>query len=398
MTNQVPRAELTDRMSRFRQRMDAEQPQWALVAILGRVNQYYFTGTMQDGLLLIPRDADPTLWVRRSYERARSESLLTDIRPMNSFRDAAQSFAKIPETIHIETEIIPFGLVQRFRKYFTCREVASLDLQAAKVRAVKSPYELVRIERAGAQHRLLIEEIVPKLLREGMTEAELGAQLFAEMIRLGHQGLVRFNAFGAETSVGQIAFGENALYPTNMDTPGGFMGVGPEAQVLGSASRKLRRGDLVFLDTGFGIEGYQTDKTMVYAFGAEPSVEAQNFHKRCVEIELRAASMLKPGAIPSQIYATILESLDAPFLEHFMGYGERRSKFLGHGIGLYVDEIPVIAKGFDEPLGQGMVIALEPKRGVPGAGVVGSENTYLVTPDGGKSLTGKHPGLLLIEA
>jgi Xaa-Pro aminopeptidase len=208
---------------------------------------------------------------------------------------------------------------------------------------------------------------------------------------------VRFGGFGVEVVVGQIGFGESSLAPTSMDSPGGFRGVGPAAPVLGSSQRKLRRGDLVFLDTGCGVEGYHTDKTLIYAFGCGLAGEALAMHKRCVEIEVRAAAMLKPGAIPSEIYATILNSLDANFLEHFMGYGERRSSFLGHGIGLQVDELPAIARGFDEPLTEGMVIALEPKRGVPGVGMVGTENTYLVTPTGGKSLTGNHPGVLVVK-
>jgi Xaa-Pro aminopeptidase len=106
--------------------------------------------------------------------------------------------------------------------------------------------------------------------------------------------------------------------------------------------------------------------------------------------------MLKPGAIPSEIYARTLESLDTEFLKNFMGFGNRRANFLGHGVGLQIDEPPVLAEGFDEPLAAGMVLALEPKKGVPGVGMVGSENTYLVTPDGGRSLTGNHPGLLLV--
>jgi Xaa-Pro aminopeptidase len=395
MSNQVPRSELEGRLSRFRERLDAEQPEWALAALLGRVNQYYFTGTMQDGVLLIRRGDEPVLWVRRSFERARAESLLPDIRPMNSFRDAAQALGKIPDTIHIEVDVVPLGLVQRFRKHFACREFAALDLQIAKIRAVKSPYELALMQRAGECHRLMMEEQVPRLLHEGMSEAELGADLFSAMVRQGHHGLVRFTTFGSEMVVGMIAFGENSLTPTNMDTPGGFLGLGPATPILGSAERTLRYGDLVFLDIGFGIEGYQTDKTLTYAFGQAPPKEASLMHKRCVEIELRAAEMLKPGAIPSQIYAKLMDSLDPNFREHFMGYGTRRSNFLGHGIGLQVDELPVIAKGFDDPLVEGMVIALEPKRGVPGVGMVGSENTYLVTAGGGKSLTGKHPGLML---
>jgi Xaa-Pro dipeptidase len=396
MTNQVPRSELTDRLRRFQARMDAEQPHWALAAILGRVNQYYFTGTMQDGVLLIPRGSEPVLWVRRSFERGCAESLLPAIRPMNSFRDAAQTLGRVPETIHLEADVVPYGLVQRFRKHFPCREIAALDAQVAKVRAVKSPYELALLERAGEIHRRIMEEEVPKLLREGISEAEFGADLFPVMVRQGHQGVERFGAFGAEALVGQIGFGESSLCPTNMDSPGGCQGLGPAAPVLGSAIRRLHRGDLVFLDTGCSVEGYHTDKTLTYAFGGAPSAEARAMHEQCLEVERRAAAMLRPGAIPSQIYSTILDNLDAEFRKHFMGYGNRHSNFLGHGIGLQIDEPPVIAKGFDEPLAEGMVIALEPKRGVAGVGMVGTENTYLVTPAGGECLTGNHPGLMLV--
>jgi Xaa-Pro aminopeptidase len=115
-----------------------------------------------------------------------------------------------------------------------------------------------------------------------------------------------------------------------------------------------------------------------------------------VELEHRLASLLKPGAIPAEIYARTMESLDPEFLKNFMGFGNRRANFLGHGVGLQIDEPPVIAEGFDEPLTGGMVLALEPKKGVPGVGMVGTENTYLVTPEGGRSLTGSHPGLILV--
>ncbi len=79
-----------------------------------------------------------------------------------------------------------------------------------------------------------------------------------------------------------------------------------------------------------------------------------------------------------------------------MGFGDRRANFLGHGVGLQIDEFPVLAEGFDEPLDAGMVLALEPKKGVPGVGMVGIEDTFVVTPEGGRSITGDHPGLILV--
>jgi len=118
MERKTPATELRDRMERFRLRMDAENPSWEFAAIFGRVNQFYFTGTMQDGVLLIPRGDEAVLWVRRSLERALDESLFPDIRPMKSFRDAACGMGACPATVHVETETVPLALLERFRKYF----------------------------------------------------------------------------------------------------------------------------------------------------------------------------------------------------------------------------------------------------------------------------------------
>jgi Xaa-Pro dipeptidase len=397
MTTQVPQAELTGRLDRFRSRMNLHQPNWELAAIFGRVNQYYFTGTMQDGLLLVPRDGAATFWVRRSFERARSESLLADIRPMNGFRDAAAQTGIRGSVIHVETEVVTVAVLQRFRKYFPCREILSLDTELAWVRATKSPYELDLVARSGAVHRRVMEDGVPRLLREGMSEAELGCELFSLLVREGHQGLVRFAMPGAEIVVGQIGFGENSLHPTSFSGAGGCCGLSPAAPVLGSRSRHLGTGDLVYADIGCGIDGYQTDKTLVYSYGRPQPEPVVHAHRRCFELEQRIASRLKPGAIPSEIYATVMRELEPEFLENFMGYGDRRVRFVGHGVGLLIDELPVIAEGFDEPLSEGMVLAIEPKKGIPGVGMVGSENTYLVTPEGGRSLTGQSPGLGVVE-
>ncbi len=65
-------------------------------------------------------------------------------------------------------------------------------------------------------------------------------------------------------------------------------------------------------------------------------------------------------------------------------------------MGLRIDELSVLAEGFDESLVEGRVQALDLKKRFRGAGVVGTENIYLVTPKGGRSLTENHPGLLLV--
>ena len=350
-------------------------------------------------MLLVPRDREAVFWVRRSIERACEESCFPDIRPMKSFRDAAEAMA-VKATwpaIHLETELVPLALLQRFRKHFPCTEVASLDPQIGWVRALKSPYELAIMERAGAIHRRVLEDTGPALLRAGMTEAEFGCELYSLLVREGHDGTVRFSRFNVDMAVGQLGFGENSLYPTSFDGPGGCRGIGAAAPVLGSRDRRLKKGDLVFVDIGCSVEGYSTDKTMICIFGQPLTGEAMAAHQQCVEIQHRLASLLRPGAIPSELYTRTMKSLDAGFLDNFMGFGKRCASFLGHGVGLQIDEPPVIAEGFDEPLVEGMVLALEPKKGVPGVGMVGTENTYVVTPGGGRSITGSHPGPVLVS-
>lgn len=384
----VPQNELTSRLERFRAEMNSADPEWEACVIFSKTNLYYFTGTRQDGMLIIPRESEPILWVRRSYERALDESLFADIRQMNSYRDAAGCYKAFPECVYMETEVVPLALAQRFQKYFPYQRVLSADAQIAKIRSVKSGYELELMRRSGEIHRRVMEEIVPQLLHEGISEAEFSAELYSAMVREGHHGITRFGMFDTEMPFGQIAFGVNSLYPTYFNGPGGSIGLSPAVPLLGSRERTLKKGDLVFVDVGCGYGGYHTDKTTVYVFGGELSGSAADAHMRCVEIQNKAASMLKPGVTPAEIYSEIMSGLDEHFLENFMGFGSRSVKFLGHSIGLQTDETPVIAKGFNEPLCEGMLFAIEPKKGIEGVGMVGIENTFLVTKDGGVSITG----------
>ena len=224
MIPKVPLAELSARMERFRTRMDMIHPDWELSVIFSRINQYYFTGTMQDGMLLIPRCGEPELFVRRSYERALDESLFPAIRPMGSFRDAVAVTKIVPDTVYLETEIVPIALLQRFRKHFPVREILSADREILKTRSVKSAYEIQRMERAGAIHRFVLEEGIPAMLREGMTEAEFGTDVYSMMVKEGHHGIVRFGMFQTEIEVGQLGFGDQLDLPGGVRWPGGLQG------------------------------------------------------------------------------------------------------------------------------------------------------------------------------
>jgi len=396
MIKKVPFEELKSRMDRFRMKMDETSPEWRIAVVFSKVNQYYFTGTMQEGMLIIPRGDEAVYWVRRSYERALDESLFPRIKHMQSFRDAAAEYTSLPKAVYMETEIVPLALYQRFIKYFQFENVKPADRQIASIRAVKSKYELSLIEQSGRIHKRIFEELLPEVLVEGMSEAELGTRLFTIMIDEGHHGLSRFGMFDTEMILGNICFGESSIYPVSFDGPGGNLGLSPAVPLFGNRERKLRKGDLVFIDVGCGVDGYHTDKTMTYMFGKPLPGYVLDIHRKCVDIQNEVASMLRPGAIPAEIYNKVMGGLSKDFLENFMGYGSRRVKFLGHGIGLVIDEPPVIADGFMEPLQEGMVLAIEPKKAIKGIGMVGIENTYVVTAEGGKCVTGDNPGMIQV--
>ena len=381
-------------MSRFHLLMDETHPEWEIAIIFSKINLYYFTGTIQDGMLVIPRGNEACFWVRKSFERAVDESFFQKIAGMRSYRDAAQSLQSIPDVVYLETEQVPLAVFERLRKHFPFREFKAIDHQIKHLRSVKSNYELSLMEQAGEIHRHVLEDLVPGVLRKGMSETDLTAEIYSLMLDAGHHGIVRFGMFDSEVILGLIGFGESSIYPTYLDSPGGNAGLSPAVPLLGSRTRRLRAGDLVFVDIGCGYNGYHTDKTMTYVFGGSLPDEAVEIHRACVEIQNALATLLTPGAVPSEIYETIIAGLDSLFLENFMGYGNRKVQFLGHGIGLEIAEDPVIARGFEHPLEEGMVIALEPKKGIAGVGMVGIENTFRVAPGGGKSLTGNHPGLL----
>jgi Xaa-Pro aminopeptidase len=393
MQDKVPFRELEDRMTRFRARMDYACPGWELATIVGKIPLYYFTGTMQDGLLLIPGGGEPVFWVRQSYELAENESLFPDIRKMKSYRDVASGMGDLPSSVYLETDLVTVAQLQRLQKYLPFTDIKGVDEQVGAVRAKKSPYELSLMEHAGRIHRHVLEDCVPGMLEEGMSEVSLTCDLYSLMVEEGHQGIVRFGMFN-EMLLGQIGFGTSSISPTCVNTPGGLYGMHPSTPLMGCRERILRKSDLVVIDIGCGYQGYQTDKTLSYMFGSSIPEDAIQVHDRCRDIQHQIAAMLRPGAIPQEIYRSVMADLEPGFLTNFMGFGNHTVKFLGHGIGLWIDEMPVIAEGFTEPLQEGMVFAIEPKKGIPGVGLVGIENTFVVTPGGGKSITGDSPGLI----
>ena len=383
----VPASELEARLERFRRAMDAAHPGWEMAAVNHKVAMYYFTGTIQEGVLLI-RPQDAVFWVRRSFERACNESHFSDIRPMHSFREAAAFYGTAPKVMYVETKKATLDWERMLHKYFAFEELGSFDSVLQDLRMVKSEYELKQMEQSGAIHETVLDIVAPKLIHGGISEAQLAIAIYSEMVQRGSHGTARFNQALGEEAVGIASFGKSGLVRTGFDGPGGTDGTCIAVQSIGNAFRKLQPGRLVYLDIPCGFDGYHTDKTVVYYYGDLAKDEQSKYlieaQQRCLELEQEVVRLMVPGEPIENLYLRTMDKFDNIYGDAFMNGG----KFLGHSIGLVMDEAPAIAKGFKQPLQPGMTFAVEPKIALPGLGMVGTENTYVVTENGARSLTG----------
>ncbi|UCZ57875.1 Xaa-Pro peptidase family protein [Desulfurispirillum indicum] len=376
----LPVKESEQRITAFQNALQQHHLDGAIV--VGTTNMYYLSGTMQSGALYVPAAGPAILMVRRSLERAQIESPMQNIVPFSSYRafhDILQQFGlPTPATIGVEYSM-PMDAFGRMEKYVkgTFKDIQGL---LAKCRSRKTAYEIDLLFEAGRRH---VENFsrIPSLFRGNMTELELGAAIEYQMLLLGHHGMSNIQTWGNRLHIGYVSAGDSGYYPHMFDGPGGCKGICPAVPELGS-QRPINKDEPVLIDLAFGYQGYHVDMTRIFCRGKLPQ-EALDAQKRCIEVQQWVVEKLKPGNVPSQIYQDIMERLKAlNWDEHFMGYGDRAVKFLGHGVGLAVDEYPAIAKGFDEPLEAGMTLAVEPKKVIPGLGVVGIENTWLIMENG----------------
>jgi len=383
----VPPKEILSRISRLQHELAELALNGAI--ILDGINMFYYTGTIQHGVLFVPAVGDPVFFIRRSFERAKKE---TPIEALVQFRNFGEVPARLDDygyqasRLGVDETTIPVSIFKKVSGAFSRTAFQDISSGMSMIRSVKSDYETDLIREAGKRHEAIYDQI-PGLIQQGMTEWELGSAIHAHMLKLGSTGMMRLATFNSELFVGVISFGVSGNFPTASIGPGGLLGLCPAFPLLGGA-RRLKKGDTIFIDTGFAHQGYFTDKTRIFAFG-QPSQKAVDAHKICLDIQEAVRCRLKPGAIPSQIFEEVYQTevVSRNFEEHFMGFGGNQVSFLGHGIGLVIDEFPAIAGKIDFPLKKNMVIAVEPKKGLAGIGLVGVENTFLVTEQGGEKLT-----------
>ena len=383
----MPELELNGRLRNLQHWMQDADVDAAFV--FQNVDVFYFAGTSQSGLLCLPATGEPVFLVQKSLSRARMESPWGRLQPFPGFK-------KLPERLRsegitnlrrvgIENDVLPTSYYLRLVELFPGVQFVDASDAIRRIRMVKSSHEADQIRLAGRMLGTAFNQL-PRWIRPGVTELQVMAQLEGFLRSQGHPGIVPTRGFGNQIGFGTISSGANASYPVPFPGPVGSMGLGP-AVPCGGGLRKLAEGDCVMVDIVGGHQGYLIDKTRVYVPG-RPAQDMLDAHNFVLDLMREIESMLIPGALCSAIYRQVLARVkDSPYASGFMGAADNQVRFIGHGIGLELDELPVLAGGFDIPLEPGMMIAIEPKIFFPERGGVGIENTYLLTDSGFENLT-----------
>ena len=393
----VPKKEIETRIRKLQLKLREAEVEAAI--IVQNVDIYYFTGTCQKGHLIVPSEGEPLYLVNKSFARAKKESPLGNIRFLQSVRElpaALQEVVPNPQKIGMELDVLPVFLYFRYQQMFPQAEIVDISTAIKNLRMRKSPYE-IEIFRRGAEISRQMLKAVPNFLQDGKREVEFAAEVECFLRSLGHQGAVRMRQFNQETFYGHIMSGKNLTYPTFFDGPTGGPGLSP-AYPQGPGWKKIHTGEIVIVDYLTVYQGYCVDCTRFFSFGGNIPELLQKGHSVCLTIQDEIIKTAKPGITCTEIYKLARQlAAEHGFQDYFMGHKEEQAPFVGHGVGLELDELPFIADRQDYPLEEGMIFALEPKMIMPGFGVTGVENTVLVTESGLEKITVYPEDIILVE-
>jgi len=377
----TPNTECRRRLDAFRETLGTQDLDGAV--LVHATDVFYLSGTRQNAALWVPAAGDAVLLVRKSLERARLESPLADVRPFPSSKELAAALGR-PRRVGFTFDVAP-GAVERFWARALGAELADVSAPLRVQRSVKSAWELDRM-RETAELLCGVFGELPTFLRAGMREVDLAAEIECRMRKAGNEGSPRLRGFNQEFFMGLALAAGSATAPSYFDGPVTGRGLSPSSP-LGASVEPIPRDVPILLDYTAMKAGYVTDMTRIAVCG-RLAPELTRAFEVALAIQEEVARSLRPGAIPSELWERAKALAEAEGLgDRFMGPPGAQARFVGHGVGLELDELPVLAPGFDVPLQLGQVLAVEPKFVLPGLGAIGIENTWAVADAGGARLT-----------
>jgi len=330
-------------------------------------NIFYLSGYTGEGLLLVIPGGSAVITDFRYVEAAQKQCpgfAVHAIRAGVSHVQIAYELLQQAGITHlaIEDNVITVRAMRDMEKAMPGMNFVPLDFKPEQLRQVKDEDELSRIEHA-CDITCQAFEFICGFIAPGRTEREVQLALDYKMLQLGAQGLA-FDTI--------VASGENGSLPHAV--PG---------------DRVIQEGDMVTIDFGARVDGYDADMTRTVAVG-QPSEKMRKIYEIVLRAQETAQAAIAPGMKCSDIDKIARDIIAEA------GYGECFGHSTGHGVGIDIHEEPRVSSRSDQVLVPGNIITVEPGIYVPGLGGVRIENTCAVTETGGRALCGASKELRIL--
>ncbi len=373
----TPASELENRVTSIQSEMQKHEIDGALLFHVP--NSFYFIGRGFEGFTWVPVEGAPRAFVRRGLEY-HVASGAKHLEPAVGFSKLSKVIGK-HKRIGTELDVVPYNHFKRIAGSHVAQEIVDIHPAVLDLRAIKSEYELDLMRKSG---HLLAEsmEYAAQTMEAGMTEAALAARIDTYLCERGHPNYIAVRSFSTRVTSNALVVSGSALETlTSFFTV--YTGQGHNDHVpIGPSMKKLKPGEPILIDTGSHLNGYITDCARTFAIGEldarlRDDMDAVNQILKSVEKQMR------PGNSAKEIFKHAFQLADElGVADRLMGLGDDKVKFLGHGVGLELDEMPLISPWSATELRQRHVFAVEPKIIAPGIGATGTENTYAVRKDG----------------
>lgn len=347
------------------------------------VNMLYTFGRVVCGYLYLPLNSPAILFLKRPHNIT-GEHVVSIRKPEEIPAKLKELELETPDKLMLEGDELPYSSYMRLSKLFPDAEIVNGTDIIRKARSVKTEYEVEVFRRSAQLHTKAYEQI-PSVYQKGMTDLDFSIEVERLMRKNGNLGLFRVFGQSMEIFMGSVLSGNNAAAPSPYDFALGGAGT-HHSLPIGVNGTPLTEGHSVMVDMGGNFYGYMCDMSRVFSIG-KLTDEAYAAHNTCLKIQKKLSEMIAPKIVCEDIYQVALEIAKADgFEDKFMGI-EQQAHFIGHGIGLEINEDPVFAPRIKTELEPGMVFALEPKIVIPEVGPVGIENSWVVTSEGVEKLT-----------
>lgn len=373
--------ELELKWRRIQQAMRQEEADGCLLTM--NMNLYYVSGQVFNGYFYLPAEGRPYWFVKRLTvpETNQVHVIRKPEQIPDFFRDLNLA---MPRKLLLEADELSYNEYIRLQHVFRAEATGNASALIRHIRMIKTPWEIEQMRISARKHEAVYREI-PACYRPGMRDIELQIEIEKRMRMHGSLGY--FRAFGSNMDIfmGSLLAGENAGEPSPFDFALGGKGIHASGP-LGANGTLLREGTTVMADMSGNYTAYQTDMTRVFSIGKLPD-RAYRVHRVALEIQARMERTAKPGVSCAELYRDALAMAGQEGLKDcFMGT-HLQAKFVGHGVGLEINELPVLTTRSKDILQPGMTFAFEPKFVLAGIGAVGIENTFLVTDSGVEKMT-----------